>query len=99
MKFTFKTEKPTGKWKSFDKPHHIIKLNKKEVGNIIHGKQFTIRLLVIKEDIMSDGNPNCEWKWITLLAENNTLEDAKFYLNQNIKQILGYWNLYSIEIK
>lgn len=35
MKFTFKTEKQTGKYASFFKDHHIIKLNKKNADQLM----------------------------------------------------------------
>ena len=96
MKFTFKTIKPTGKWKSFDNDNHIIKLNKKEVGYIIDDdkKPFEIRLAVIKKDILEDGNANCVWKWITLKKESETLQEAKDFLNENINAILEKIEIY-----
>jgi hypothetical protein len=94
-KFTFKTVKPTGKWKSFDNPQHLIKLDGSEVGTISY-KDFKIRLMVIKKDITEDGNKNCIWKWIMLKKEFNSLDEAKIFLNNNINQILKQWELYKI---
>lgn len=93
MKFTFKTEKPTGSYKSFFSDYHYIKLKKKEVGTITD-KTYKIRLKVWKADINEDGNPNCKWKWITLKKESKTLQEAKDFLNENIKLITTEKKLY-----
>ena len=82
-KFTFKTTKPTGKFKSFETPYHEIFLNKIQVGIIDH-LSFDIRFMVIKKDINEDKNPNCPWKWIQLKRKSNSLQSAKdFILNYN----------------
>lgn len=57
--FTFKTIKPTGKWCSFYNNEIIIKLDKKECGNIQDTKPHTIRFMVTKSDILEDVNKNC----------------------------------------
>ncbi len=93
-KFTFKTTKPTGRYKSFYSPYHEIKLNKKVVGNISDA-DFQIGLMVYKNDIMEDGNPNCSWKWIWLKHKSETLELAKTFLNDNIDSILDKYDLHS----
>jgi len=93
-KFTFKTVKPTGRYKSFFQPNIIIKLDKKEVGCIFFEKAFKIRLMVFKKDIMEDGNPNCPWMWITLRKKSETLQEAKDFLNSNIVQILGKYDIF-----
>jgi len=92
--FTFKTEKPTGKWKSFDSDNHIIKMDKKEVGTIESDKPFKIRLMVMKNDVITDNNPNCAWKWITLKKESETLEQAKEFLNANFDAIVSKFTLH-----
>jgi hypothetical protein len=94
MKFTFKKEKATGKWKSFDHDWHWIKLKKKEVGTISDSPPFHIRLMVIKKDINEDGNPNCVWRWITLAKESNSIGEAKDYLNNHIETIMELCELY-----
>jgi glutamine synthetase adenylyltransferase len=87
MKFTFKTEKPTGRYRAFDSDDHHIKLNKKRVGSIVDG-EWTIRLMVLKSDINEDGNPNCKWKWITLKKKSASLQEAKDWLNENFFAII-----------
>lgn len=100
MNFTFKTEKPTGKWRSFNPETHHIKLNKIEVGTI-NGQgrfndspPFKIRLQVKKKDINEDGNPNCRWKWIILKKDSQTLQEAKDFLNQHFKEITELYEIW-----
>lgn len=92
MKFTFKTNKPTGKYKSFYLPYHDIKLNKVKVGSIEHKPPHTINLMVIKQDINEDKNPNCVWKRVRLERYFKSLDEAKEWLNQNIKQLTEKYN-------
>lgn len=92
-KFTFKTDKSTGKFGSFFSDVHNIKLNKIRVGLIGGDKPHKIRLMVIKKYIMSDGNKNCPWEWIQLKHESESLDAAKIWLNENIEQICKQWTL------
>ena len=93
MKFTFKTEKPTGSYRSFYPEHHYVKLKKKTVGMIGDKHPHYIRLKVIKANIMEDGNSNCDWKWITLANQFRTIQEEKIFLNENIKLIMKQLNL------
>ena len=93
-KFTFKTEKPTGKWKSFDSDIHYIKLNGKQVGQIDPEEPYTIRLMVVKKDINEDGNPNCTWKRIKLVKDFKSLQEAKDFMNNNSAAIIAKYNFY-----
>ena len=93
VKFTFKTEKPTGRYKSFDSNNHIIKLNGFGVGSIDDEKPHKIRLMVYKKDVLEDGNPNCKWKWIVLKSNFENLEDAKKYILDNAIKITTQFNL------
>ena len=95
MKFTFKKDKaPTGLASIGHITTSYIKLNKRKVGYIKEVEPFKIRLMVIKKDIMEDGNPNCPWKWIALKKESKTLEEAKTFLNEKIDLILEKYNLW-----
>jgi hypothetical protein len=93
MKFTFKTQKSTGRYRSFFPPSYYIKLNKIECGLIVGSNNYCdippykIRLQVIKSDIMEDGNPNCDWKWITLKKESSSIQEAKDFLNDHFESI------------
>lgn len=90
-KFTFKTNLPTGKWKSFGTTEHVVKLDGEGVGNIEDGKPFKVRLQVYKtaeDNAKPNANLNCPWKWITLKHESESLDAAKAYLNENFERIL-----------
>lgn len=93
-KFTFKTDKPTGKWKSFDSPSHYIKLKGISCGMIDNDAPHTIRLQVIKKDVMEDGNKNCPWKWIRLKKESATLQEAKDFVAEKTDAIIAMYNLH-----
>lgn len=93
MKFTFKTIKPTGKYKAFFPTSHTIKLGKSVVGEI-NEEDFKIRLMVIKDNINEDKNPRCVWKMVTLVKKNSSLQEAKDFLNQNFKAINEKYRLY-----
>jgi hypothetical protein len=91
--FTFKTNKPTGKWRSFETTTHDIKLNKKVVGTIGDDRPHTIRLMVFKsQEELSDRDP-CNWKWVTLAKNNDSLQDAKEWLNKNFEAIIAKFKL------
>jgi len=95
-KFTFKTEKPTGKWKSFYNPSHDIKLDRMVCGHI-DPKDFSIRLCIIKDDINEDLNPNCSWKWVTLKKKSSSLQEAKDFLNENFELITSKYRIHKHE--
>jgi len=97
MKFTFKTTKATGRYRSFFTDHHDIKFNKFECGCIEDKNPHKIRLKVIKKDINEDGNPNCKWKWIILKGEFESVQTAKNSLNENIDKIFELHNIYTGE--
>ena len=98
MKFTFKTKKPKGRWRSFDPDEHYIKLKKQIVGSIDDARPHKIRLKVVKKDINEDKNPNCTWKWITLTLDFDRIADAKKFLNDNIEKITEKWTLFGRDI-
>jgi hypothetical protein len=97
-KFTFKTEKSTGRFRSFYPDLHYIKLKKTEVGSIDDEKPYYIRLKIFKSDINEDNNHNCSWKWIQLKKQSASLQEAKDFLNVNFKEITEKFNLYKSEI-
>lgn len=88
-KFTFKTIKPTGRYKSFSSPDHEIKLNGVRVGSINNSPNHIITLMVLKKDINEDGNPNCVFKNVRLTVKNDTLQGAKDYLNNNFQRVMN----------
>lgn len=97
MKFTFKTEKPTGRYRSFQAPYHTIKLNGITVGSIDDGHPHNIRLMVIKNDITEDGSPNCKWRWVKLKKESESVALAKEWLKQNTEHITSQLNIINEE--
>jgi hypothetical protein len=99
IKFTFKTHRETGSYAWLHPAYNNILLNKENVGSIDDKKPHQIKLMVMKKDIMEDGNPNCPWKWITLKLESETLDDAKTFLNENIDAILTKYTIRIYEKK
>lgn len=97
QKFTFKTDKPTGRYSSFFNEHHTIKIGGKNVGSIGHDHPFRIHLMVTKDDINSDGNPNCPWRRVALAKDSETLQAAKDFLNAHIEAIKSKFKLHPIE--
>ena len=90
MKFTFKKYIPTGRYRSFERDYHEIKLKNQVVGNIKESRKdykFSIRLMVDKKDITEDGNPNCIWKNIIFKKKFNKVDEAKEWLNNNFDRI------------
>ena len=93
-KFTFKTEKPTGRFRSFQDPYHEIKLNKVVVGWFSEGDFETkIRLKIIKSDINEDKCPNCPWRQVTLKKTFKCIEEAKQFIRDNNDRIQTQFNL------
>lgn len=94
MKFTFKTNKPTGKWKAFQNANHEIKLGGRVCGLIEDELPHKIRFMKIKADIMEDGNHNCEWMWVKLKKEFPSLDEAKKWISENSETILKQINIF-----
>jgi len=92
--FTFKTDKPTGPYRSFYDPTHTIKIKKVEVGSIHHQPPHRVRLMVTKTSPNEDENPNCHWKWITLRKEFASVEEAKDFLRKHFHAIMGQYNIW-----
>jgi hypothetical protein len=99
-KFTFKTHKPTGRYRAFGQEAHHIKYNKIEVGIIREvdataekSAYFKIGLQVMKTAEITDKNPNCPWRWIHFKAEFQSLDAAKVWLNENVRTITSQFTL------
>lgn len=98
-KFTFKTEQPTGQYRSFFSPTHLIKYDKKVCGNLsgdnlASDQNVKIKLSIIKKDINEDNHPNCPWRWIKVKGTFPTLQEAKNWLNENREKIFSQFELY-----
>lgn len=92
-KFTFKTSRPTGSYAWLHKPSHQIKFKGQWIGSIEPVLPYSISLMVMKANLMEDGNPNCNWRWITLACKSESLVDAKAFLNNNIDAILTKYKI------
>ena len=93
MRFTFKTKKSVGRYGSFYPDNHYVKFKKQVIGMIEDKQPHRIRLKVIKNEELDDGNPNCEWMWITLKKESDSVAEAKEFLNNNIEAIMTKYKL------
>lgn len=94
QKFTFKTVKEMGRYRSFYPDQHHIKLNKIDVGYIDDGIGHKIRLKVWGSP---EDNPNSNWRWVKLAKEFNTVSEAKEFLNTNFDLINEKFKLYTDE--
>jgi hypothetical protein len=80
-----------------------IKLNGKNIGLIKapnwrnDNNMYKVGVTIIKEDIMEDGNSNCNWKWIWFNAGFASPEKAKEWVGEWIEKIVEKYNLYSDE--
>lgn len=95
-KFTFKTEKATGKFRSFHSDSHTIKLNGIWCGKIseIATDKWEVRMMVQKDDPETSANPNCTWKWVAFKKKHATLDDAKSWVRANNDVIQDRFTIY-----
>jgi len=95
-KFTFKKEKG-GAYDVYDTT--IIKLAGKECGTIV-GNQlngYKVHVMVTKNDVFTDDNPNCAWKWITIARKFPKESDARAALNDCFDSIVAKFPLHFLE--
>lgn len=92
--FTFKTEKSTGRYRSFYPDQHLIKLQGKEVGTISDDLDHKIRLMVKKEPTKEDPAP---FRWAYLKGTFPNLMEAKYFLQANFEKITTQFDLYLSE--
>lgn len=77
----------------YPNPNVYIKLNKKKIGYISAPNWtssedvYKIRFSVVKKDILEDGNPNRNWKWITLKASFKSEEKARAHVKKIISLV------------
>jgi len=91
---TFKTEKATGRYRSFESDYHIVNAGGLQVGSILDEAPYTISLMVKKECTEQDPAP---FKWITLAKKSMRLMDAKDFLHRNWLTIIKKHDLYQLE--
>lgn len=93
-KFTFKTEKGTGRYRAFYSDTHYIKLGGLECGEINDSSPHKIRFMVYKTKEEADKS-NCKWKWITLKKESSSLLEAKEFIKANNDYIQSKFNIHT----
>lgn len=89
MKFTFKKNLPTGRYKSFLDTQVTIKLGRKEIGYYILSDEITVNLMVYKTPEELSKAPNCSWKWCKLKRTFSSEEEVREFLQSNLKKILN----------
>lgn len=107
IKFTFKENKATGRYRSFETESHEIKIKKQVVGSIneLAGKawnntpdedvgKFVIRLAIKKE---KTPEVPCDFKWITLKKRFNTATEAKEMLQAVADKIIEKYDLHHFD--
>ena len=87
-KFTFKWDKPTGRYSSFFSTSVIIKLKRKECGRIGDSPHHKIKFAIRDESFK--GN----FRWITLKKKSKSFDEAKEFLVEHTEQILEKYNLH-----
>lgn len=92
--FKFKTKKEKDKWAWLQAPTHKVFYGKHWVGTIADEKPHYIKLMVIKTELLTDNNPNCNWLWITLSKKSDNLKDAQEFLNQVFFKLLDKYSFY-----
>ena len=94
-KFSFKIDRPTGRYASFSQTSCYIKLLGKECGSITEhnrlGNDYSISLMVDREPIAGSPAP---FKTITLKYKPTSFDEAKTWLNTNKDKILNSFELY-----
>jgi len=100
-KFTFKKVISTGRYRSFEREQHVIKLNRKEVGRIYeeqypkdYNHRYAITLAVEKE--RTDDEP-ADFRWILLKARFATAQDARDFLSRNCGALNDKYRLHRFE--
>lgn len=91
MKFTFKKDKPTGRYSSFYDTHVRIKFKRKVVGEVVDRSPYTIRLMVVKPPTSFDPAP---FKWISLQRKFETLDECLEFLQDNTDKIRSQFELH-----
>lgn len=76
---------------------YLIVLDGKQVGTCDE-ENFAIRLMVNKEDINSDGNPNCKWRWAEFKFKPTDLENAKQWLYRNSEVLINAYTLHTTDL-
>jgi hypothetical protein len=97
MRLSFKKNKrETGRVGiGYPYPSTDIKVDRKVVGHIIpptwqtKNNTWSIQIAVEKDDIHSDGNANCPWRWVFLKLEFDEEKDAREYLKNHTEGLFS----------
>ena len=84
-KFTFKTEKSTGRYRSFYPDNYYVRLNKEDVGLITDDKPHKVKLKVVDGD---------KFRWIVFKREFDTVSEARDWIRDNCDSILERHSIY-----
>ena len=97
-KFTFKINRPTGRYSSFDSSYMDIKYNGCVVGGVYEPRRipggdrsWRVRFKVIPT--VSDIYSSEDWEWITLKYTPSSFEEAKQWLLNNQEAIFQKFQL------
>ena len=95
-KFTFKKTIHEGQYRSFEKDHTIIKLNKNEVGYIteIEYRQYKVYFAVKKEKTKKNPAP---FKWTYVTKIFNSEKQAREYIRERNDIIQNALDLHQFE--
>lgn len=56
-------------------------------------KVWTISIMVMKTELITDNNPNCNWKWVTFKTKFLIPDQAKIWLQEKIEEIVEIYHL------
>lgn len=93
-KFTFKTKKATGRYRSFYSDQHEIKLQGHKIGSIEDTPPHKIHIAVEKTEEELKIQPQCSWKWIVFKKDHDSVEAAKTWLNEHTETIVNKLNIH-----
>lgn len=85
--FTFKINRPTGRFRSFDRANMDIVWDKKQVGSVSEKVGYYEIHFMVK----SDKHPG--WKWIVLKKRVASFDEAKQLLRENFQTITKKFEL------
>lgn len=91
MRLTFRQESWSGRYR-IDHYPAVARLNGVDVLTFFKTPESKIgaktRINKTKEE-MQDTTAPCPWKWVTLMAQWDTMDDAKTYIRQRISTIFN----------
>jgi hypothetical protein len=94
--FTFRTERPVGKDRSFEPVKYVIKFKLKDCGYFYEkcGSVSSIHLIIYKDKNHDDRDKSREWIDVILNDKFETVEKTKKFLVYNTDKIRREVNLY-----